>query len=72
MNIQDIILFARGWLVTKHLGGLLHGVLVGAARRRIFEQFHGTRGSNILYLDGHAGYRDAKQIKTDLFRQKKP
>ncbi|MEC8987831.1 MAG: prepilin-type N-terminal cleavage/methylation domain-containing protein [Verrucomicrobiota bacterium] len=37
---------------------------IAAARHRV--------GSNILYLDGHAGYRDAKQIKVDLFRQKKP
>ena len=36
--------------MTEHLGGLLNGVLVGAARRRIVEQFHGTRGSNILDL----------------------
>ncbi len=39
--------------------------------RRIAAERH-SRGSNILYLDGHAGYRDARQIKTDLFRKQKP
>ncbi len=39
--------------------------------RRIAAERHSS-GSNILYLDSHVGYRDAKQIKTDLFRQKKP
>ena len=39
--------------------------------RRIAAARHST-GSNILYLDGHAGYRNAKQIKTDLFRKQKP
>ena len=39
--------------------------------RRIAAERHSS-GSNILYLDGHAGYRDARQIKTDLFRKQKP
>ena len=38
--------------------------------RRIAAERHSS-GSNILYLDGHAGYRDARQIKTDLFRKQK-
>ena len=38
--------------------------------RRIAAERHSS-GSNILYLDGHAGYRDASQIKTDLFRKQK-
>ena len=38
--------------------------------RRIAAKRHST-GSNILYLDGHAGYLDAQLIKTDLFRKKK-
>ncbi len=39
--------------------------------RRIAAARHSV-GSNILYLDGHAGYRAAKQIRTDLFRKQKP
>ena len=39
--------------------------------RRIAAERHSS-GSNILYLDGHASYRDARQIKTDLFRKHKP
>ena len=38
--------------------------------RRIAAKRHSS-GSNILYLDGHAGYLDAQLIKTDLFRKKK-
>jgi prepilin-type N-terminal cleavage/methylation domain-containing protein/prepilin-type processing-associated H-X9-DG protein len=55
---------------TSHLPYDLQGRRL-SNDRRIAAERHST-GSNILYLDGHAGYRDAKQIKTDLFRQKKP
>jgi len=39
--------------------------------RRVAAQRH-SNGSNILFLDGHAGYRDAKLIDADLFREHKP
>ena len=38
--------------------------------RRVAAERH-TRGSNLLYLDGHAAYLDAREIKTDLFREEK-
>ncbi len=41
------------------------------AQRRVSVDRH-AKGSNILYLDGHAAYLDAKDIKTDLFREEKP
>ena len=39
--------------------------------RRVAARRH-SNGSNILFLDGHAGYRDSKLIDTDLFREHKP
>ena len=41
------------------------------AQRRVSVDRH-SKGSNILYLDGHASYLDAKDIKIDLFRDLKP
>mgnify|MGYP001156780167 FL=1 len=38
--------------------------------RRIAAQRHND-GSNILFIDGHAGFRKAKLIDIDLFREKK-
>ena len=39
--------------------------------RRVAARRH-SDGSNILFLDGHAGYRGAKLIDIDLFREHKP
>ena len=39
--------------------------------RRIAAKRHSAKGSNILFLDGHAGFRDAKLIDIELFREKK-
>ena len=39
--------------------------------RRIAAKRHSAKGSNILFLDGRAGYRDAKLIDIELFREKK-
>jgi prepilin-type processing-associated H-X9-DG protein len=38
--------------------------------RRIAAQRHND-GSNILFIDGHSGFRKAKLIDLDLFREKK-
>ena len=38
--------------------------------RRIAAKRHND-GSNILFIDGHAGFRKAKLIDIDLFREKK-
>jgi len=38
--------------------------------RRIAANRHND-GSNILFIDGHAGFRKAKLIDIDLFREKK-
>ncbi|MEC7882577.1 MAG: prepilin-type N-terminal cleavage/methylation domain-containing protein [Verrucomicrobiota bacterium] len=39
--------------------------------RRIAANRH-SEGSNILFLDGHVGFRKANMIDIDLFREKKP
>ena len=39
--------------------------------RRIAAKRHSGKGSNILFLDGHSGFRDAKLIDIELFREKK-
>tara|TARA_B100000029_G_scaffold427720_1_gene437236 strand:+ start:136 stop:867 length:732 start_codon:yes stop_codon:yes gene_type:complete len=39
--------------------------------RRIAAKRHSNKGSNMLFLDGHAGFRDAKLIDIQLFREKK-
>ena len=39
--------------------------------RRIAADRH-NEGSNILYIDGHVGFRKAKMIDINLFREKKP
>lgn len=37
-------------------------------QRRVAAKRHGGKGSNILFIDGHAGFRDAKTITIDDFR----
>ena len=39
--------------------------------RRIAAKRHSNKGSNMLFLDGHAGFRDSKLIDINLFREKK-
>ena len=39
--------------------------------RRIAAKRHSGKGSNILFLDGHSGFRGAKLIDIELFREKK-
>jgi prepilin-type N-terminal cleavage/methylation domain-containing protein/prepilin-type processing-associated H-X9-DG protein len=39
--------------------------------RRIAAKRHSNKGSNMLFLDGHAGFRDSKLIDIELFREKK-
>ena len=39
--------------------------------RRIAAKRHSDKGSNILFLDGHSGFRGAKLIDIELFREKK-
>jgi len=39
--------------------------------RRIAAKRHSGKGSNILFLDGHSGFRDSKLIDIELFREKK-
>ncbi|HAH98202.1 MAG TPA: hypothetical protein DCO70_02630 [Verrucomicrobiales bacterium] len=39
--------------------------------RRVAAKRHSAKGSNMLFLDGHAGFRDAKLIDIELFREKK-
>ena len=39
--------------------------------RRIAAKRHSNKGPNILFLDGHSGFRDAKLIDIELFREKK-
>ena len=38
--------------------------------RRIAAKRHSGKGSNILFLDGHSGFRDSKLIDIELFREK--
>ena len=40
--------------------------------RRIAAKRHSSKGSNMLLLDGHVDFRDAKLIDVNLFREKKP
>ena len=39
--------------------------------RRIAAKRHSNKGSNMLFLDGHAGFRDSRLIDINLFREKK-
>ena len=39
--------------------------------RRIAAKRHSNKGTNMLFLDGHAGFRDSKLIDINLFREKK-
>ncbi len=56
------------WLPT-HLPYGLEGKRL-SSDRRIAAKRH-NNGSNILFIDGHAGFRNAKLIDIDLFREKK-
>ena len=53
----------------SHLPYTERGQLSG--QRRVSANRHSS-GCNLLYLDGHAAYLDARRIVTDLWREQKP
>jgi prepilin-type processing-associated H-X9-DG protein len=41
-----------------------------SAERRVAAKRHG-KGPNLLYFDGHAGWKNGRRITTEDFREKK-
>jgi len=68
-SFQDMRTDLNGVWLPSHLPYGSGGKLL-SNHRRIAANRHND-GSNILFIDGHAGFRKAKLIDIDLFREKK-
>ena len=68
-SFQDMLTDLNGVWLPSHLPYGSGGKRL-SNHRRIAAKRHND-GSNILFIDGHAGFRKAKLIDIDLFREKK-
>ena len=68
-SFQDFRTDLNGVWLSSHLPYGSAGKLL-SKHRRIAANRHND-GSNILFIDGHSGFRKAKLIDIDLFREKK-